>query len=117
MLMENDFLQSLRSFDKDHIPVPVVQKIKPYIANPEFEANKILTVRMHLFCISLCCIVCLCLSCVASLHPLLHSSCNCRCHLLEQITCMHSKHFLLVTVAKKKIAYLCSSAASAFQAR
>ena len=52
MLMENDFLQSLRSFDKDHIPVPVVQKIKPYIANPEFEANKILTVSMHLFCVS-----------------------------------------------------------------
>ncbi len=48
MLMENDFLQSLRSFDKDHIPVPVVQKIKPYIANPEFEPNKILTVSMQL---------------------------------------------------------------------
>lgn len=44
MLMETDFLQSLRSFDKDHIPVAVVQKIKPYIANPEFEPNKILTV-------------------------------------------------------------------------
>ena len=44
MLMENDFLQSLRSFDKDHIPVAVVQKIKPYIANPEFEPNKILSV-------------------------------------------------------------------------
>lgn len=51
MLMENDFLQSLRSFDKDHIPVPVVQKIKPYIANPEFEPNKILTVSMHLCCV------------------------------------------------------------------
>ena len=48
MLMEPDFLQSLRSFDKDHIPVPVVQKIKPYIANPEFEANKILTVSVPL---------------------------------------------------------------------
>ena len=44
MLMETDFLQSLRSFDKDHIPVAVVLKIKPYIANPEFEPNKILTV-------------------------------------------------------------------------
>lgn len=44
MLMETDFLQSLRAFDKDHIPVPVVQRIKPYIANPEFEPNKILTV-------------------------------------------------------------------------
>lgn len=43
MLMETDFLQSLRAFDKDHIPVPVVQRIKPYIANPEFEPNKILT--------------------------------------------------------------------------
>jgi dynein heavy chain len=56
MLMENDFLQSLRSFDKDHIPVPVVQKIKPYIANPEFEPNKILTVRMHLCCAPLYCV-------------------------------------------------------------
>lgn len=46
MLMETDFLQSLRSFDKDHIPVAVVQKIKPYIANPEFEPNKILTVSL-----------------------------------------------------------------------
>lgn len=46
MLMETDFLQSLRSFDKDHIPVAVIQKIKPYIANPEFEANKILTVSL-----------------------------------------------------------------------
>ncbi|DBB17910.1 TPA: hypothetical protein ACH3X3_002922 [Trebouxia sp. C0006] len=53
MLMENDFLQSLRSFDKDHIPVPVVQKIKPYIANPEFEANKILTVSKAAY--GLCC--------------------------------------------------------------
>ena len=44
MLMETDFLQSLRAFDKDHIPPPVVQRIKPYIANPEFEPNKILTV-------------------------------------------------------------------------
>lgn len=42
--METDFLQSLRAFDKDHIPVPVVQRIKPYIANPEFEPNKILSV-------------------------------------------------------------------------
>ncbi len=82
MLMENDFLQSLRSFDKDHIPVPVIQKIKPYIANPEFEANKILTVGMHLFCVSvcLCCIACLCLRCVASLRPLLQSSCSDHCH-------------------------------------
>ena len=58
MLMENDFLQSLRSFDKDHIPVPVVQKIKPYIANPEFEPNKILTVSMHLFCIFTSAVIC-----------------------------------------------------------
>ncbi|KAL3158235.1 hypothetical protein ABBQ38_010487 [Trebouxia sp. C0009 RCD-2024] len=53
MLMETDFLQSLRSFDKDHIPVAVVQKIKPYIANPEFEPNKILTVSKAAY--GLCC--------------------------------------------------------------
>ncbi len=66
MLMENDFLQSLRSFDKDHIPVPVVQKIKPYIANPEFEPNKILTVRMHLCCVFVSVVLC------AFVFPVLH---------------------------------------------
>jgi len=27
---------------------------------------------------------------------------------MEQIACMHLKHLLLVTMAKKKIVYLCS---------
>lgn len=44
MLMDADFLASLRSFDKDHIPPAVIQRVKPYIQNPEFEPNKILTV-------------------------------------------------------------------------
>ena len=113
--MENDFLQSLRSFDKDHIPVPVVQKIKPYIANPEFEANKILTVSMHLYCVFVSAVLCALV--FPMLHLLLHSSCSCHCHLMEQIFCMNLKHLPLVAMAKKKIACLYSSAASACQAR
>ena len=46
MLMDSDFLTSLRTFDKDHIPAATVQKIRPFIANPEFEPNKVLTVRL-----------------------------------------------------------------------
>ena len=45
MLMDSEFLTSLRTFDKDHIPAATVQKIRPFIANPEFEPNKVLTVR------------------------------------------------------------------------
>lgn len=30
------FLQSLFDYDKDNIPDPVIQKIQPYIDNPEF---------------------------------------------------------------------------------
>ena len=44
--MDSDFLTSLRTFDKDHIPAATVQKIRPFIANPEFEPNKVLTVRL-----------------------------------------------------------------------
>lgn len=74
MLMEPDFLQSLRSFDKDHIPIAVVQKIKPYIANPEFEPNKILTVS-ELSCLMQAKLGCDCCCCKhASQQHTLHVS-------------------------------------------
>ena len=41
MLMESDFLESLRSYDKDNIDPKIVTAIKPYIDNPEFEPEKI----------------------------------------------------------------------------
>nr|AML30857.1 axonemal inner arm dynein heavy chain 1 [Marsilea vestita] len=44
MLADAEFLKSLRDFDKDNIPAATIQKIKPYLANPEMDPNKILTV-------------------------------------------------------------------------
>ncbi|KAK9812825.1 hypothetical protein WJX72_004356 [[Myrmecia] bisecta] len=41
MLMEADFLPSLRDFDKDHIPAAIIDKIRPFIINPEFEPKKV----------------------------------------------------------------------------
>eukprot|EP00965_Chrysotila_dentata_P031404 1046893-Pleurochrysis_carterae.AAC.1 len=34
-------LESMFSFDKDNIPEKVIQKIQPYIENPDFEPKKI----------------------------------------------------------------------------
>jgi len=41
MLMESDFLQVLRDYDKDNISPAIISKIRPYVANPEFEPAKI----------------------------------------------------------------------------
>jgi dynein heavy chain len=35
------FLQSLIEFDKDNIPPTTIEKIKPYVQNPEFRPEKI----------------------------------------------------------------------------
>ncbi|GMH33280.1 hypothetical protein BSKO_01114 [Bryopsis sp. KO-2023] len=53
MLMESDFLQSLRDFDKDNIPLKIVEKIRPYVNNPEFEPSKILQASKAAY--GLCC--------------------------------------------------------------
>lgn len=53
MLMDSDFLQSLRVYDKDNIPVKIIEKIRPYVANPEFEPNKILQASKAAY--GLCC--------------------------------------------------------------
>ena len=42
LLMEADFLDKLRGFDKDNIDPKTVAKIAPYISNPEFEPEKVL---------------------------------------------------------------------------
>lgn len=53
MLMESDFLQSLRDFDRDNIPPKIIEKIKPYVNNPEFEPSKILQASKAAY--GLCC--------------------------------------------------------------
>lgn len=53
MLMESDFLQSLRDFDRDNIPAKIIEKIKPYVNNPEFEPSKILQASKAAY--GLCC--------------------------------------------------------------
>ncbi len=35
------FLQSLLEYDKDNIPAAIIEKIRPYIQNPEFKPEKI----------------------------------------------------------------------------
>jgi len=45
LLMEPDFLQSLHDFDKDNISPKVIEQIKKYIVNPDFEPEKVLQVR------------------------------------------------------------------------
>ena len=42
------FLQSLFDYDKDNIPDAVIQKIQPYIDNPEFTPAAIEKVRYPL---------------------------------------------------------------------
>lgn len=42
LLMEADFLEKLRSFDKDNIDPKIIIAIQPYLANPEFEPDKVL---------------------------------------------------------------------------
>lgn len=37
MLADNNFLASLKSYDKDNMPEALMVKIRPYIADPNFE--------------------------------------------------------------------------------
>lgn len=41
MLMEFDFLDSLKKYDKDHIPPEVIQKIRPFVHDPDFQPKVI----------------------------------------------------------------------------
>lgn len=42
LLMESDFLEKLRSYDKDNIDAKIISSIGPYLSNPEFEPEKVL---------------------------------------------------------------------------
>lgn len=53
MLMDGAFLDSLRAYDKDHISPAIIQKLRPYIDNPEFMPEKIQTVSKAAY--GLCC--------------------------------------------------------------
>jgi dynein heavy chain, axonemal len=53
MLMENDFLERLRSYDKDNIDPKIISKIQPYLSNPEFEPEKVLQASKAAY--GLCC--------------------------------------------------------------
>eukprot|EP00854_Cymbomonas_tetramitiformis_P002297 gene2297-3019_t len=53
MLSDADFLASLRVFDKDNIPPAIIVKIRPYVANPDFDPVKIRTASTAAF--GLCC--------------------------------------------------------------
>ena len=37
MLADNNFLASLKTYDKDNMPEALMVKIRPYIADPNFE--------------------------------------------------------------------------------
>jgi dynein heavy chain, axonemal len=42
LLMERDFLEKLRTYDKDNIDPKIIAKVQPYLFNPEFEPDKVL---------------------------------------------------------------------------
>ncbi|ETN08753.1 hypothetical protein PPTG_11582 [Phytophthora nicotianae INRA-310] len=41
LLGDTRFLQNLLEYDKDNIPVEAMDKVRPYTANPDFQADKI----------------------------------------------------------------------------
>uniref|UniRef100_A0A061R4I5 Dynein heavy chain 9 n=2 Tax=Tetraselmis sp. GSL018 TaxID=582737 RepID=A0A061R4I5_9CHLO len=49
MLNDMGFLDSLRNFDRDNIPPAVINKIKPYLKNPDFQPKKIKKVSKAAF--------------------------------------------------------------------
>ena len=53
MCMESNFLNSLREYDKDNIPEKIINKIKPYVENPDFDPEKIKNASKAAF--GLCC--------------------------------------------------------------
>ncbi len=52
MLMEFDFLDSLKKYDKDHIPPEIITRIRPYVSDPDFQPDIIQKVRAHGFVFS-----------------------------------------------------------------
>ncbi|KXZ48211.1 DHC-9 protein [Gonium pectorale] len=52
MLMEFDFLDSLKKYDKDHIPPEVISRIRPFVQDPDFQPKII--EKQSLACAGLC---------------------------------------------------------------
>eukprot|EP00898_Chlorokybus_atmophyticus_P008353 jgi/Chlat1/8519/Chrsp80S07812 len=53
MISDSDFLKALKEYDKDNIAPPIILKIKPYIANPDMNPDKILQASKAAY--GLCC--------------------------------------------------------------
>jgi len=53
ILSDTGFLDSLKAFDKDNIPVAVIEKVRPYVQLPEFEPELIKKASTAAF--GLCC--------------------------------------------------------------
>lgn len=49
MLNDNNFLESLRSFDKDNIEPEIIAKLKPIIEREDFDPKKVLKVSKAAF--------------------------------------------------------------------
>ena len=49
MMTANDFLDSLRAFDKDNIDPEIIKKLQPIITKDEFEPQKVLKVSKAAF--------------------------------------------------------------------
>ena len=43
------FLNSLMNYDKENMPETLINKLRPYINNPDFLPSKIITVSFKLF--------------------------------------------------------------------
>ncbi|KAG2490029.1 hypothetical protein HYH03_011494 [Edaphochlamys debaryana] len=52
MLMEFDFLDSLKKYDKDHIAPEIIVKIRPFVQDPDFQPKVI--EKQSLACAGLC---------------------------------------------------------------
>ncbi|GFR45764.1 hypothetical protein Agub_g7181 [Astrephomene gubernaculifera] len=52
MLMEFDFLESLKKYDKDHIPNEIIFKIRPFVQDADFQPKVI--EKQSLACAGLC---------------------------------------------------------------
>ncbi|KAH6558350.1 hypothetical protein KP509_1Z068500 [Ceratopteris richardii] len=53
MLTDTNFLQSLKDFDKDHIPPEIIEKVRPYLGKPHFDPEVVKKASKAAF--GLCC--------------------------------------------------------------
>ena len=53
LIIEANFLQSLKEYDKDNIPPNIITKIRVYVQNPDFEPHKVKSASKAAY--GLCC--------------------------------------------------------------